>query len=1094
MKKNTKNPPYSRCKYFCILIICALLANLNIDYASASLSYSQATQLKVNAKHQTLKGVFDQIEKTSEFILLYDNDAVDPNQKVDISLSENSTIDEILSSVLDTESVGYKISDRQVLIYKKDTPSKTSTAQNKSQNQFIVSGVVSDQSGEPLIGVGVLEVNNPNNGAITDLDGKYTIKITSPNSKLEFSYIGYEKQVIEVASRSQINISLKEKASELDEVIVVAYGVQKKSSVTGAIATVNSDALKTVTTPNVNAMLQGKVAGVQVLNTSGRPGEAAQIRIRGKGTLNSSVDPLWVIDGVVSGTGAQLNPNEIESISVLKDGAATALYGSRATNGVILVTTKSGRMGEHKIDVSAKLGVSYQHLGKFKLMNSRELYDYTSSMEGLDKFGILDTWFNESLLHTDTDWFDFATQTALSQNYTVSYTAGTEKTRSFLSADYYNEEGTVKGFDYTRFNIRSNNDYKVSNTLTLKTKIAGSYWHDDNKQHSLSSAMNYLPWDSPFNEDGSIKKGDEETEGWHGRDQSNYYYNNRLNWARGKQLGVSGTFGVVWNIKDYLTFESNNNIGYRYHLTESYTDPRGYKVSEGGALSTQNSYTTTRYTNQMFRFNKLIDNVHDISAFAGYEYSDYKYEWNTAISSFIAPGGEVHNTASTPKEITGNKSEWAMQSFFFNANYTYNKKYMGQFSYRVDGSSRFGKDNRYGGFYTIGAGWSIHEEDFMKDIEFVDQLKLRGSYGSVGNTPGSGDYGHMSTYTLDLNYMGQPAAFPNQLAFPGLTWEKCYETNIAVDARLFDRVNLSIDYYHKNTSDLLYSVRLPSITGYTSQYQNVGKVLNEGVEITLSGEIIKMKDIQWNVQANLGFNKATIKELYNGRQIVENLKIKREDESLDSWYLREWAGVDIHTGQPMWYIEDEEGNQTLTYDYDKATRKVLGSSNPKFSGGIMTDVSYKDFTLSAAFSFVSGNKIYHYSREFYDNDGAYLTYNSMKLKDGWSRWEKPGDIASHPKAIAGGNNASNKPSSRYLEDGSFFKMNNVSLIYNLPSNLIKKVGLKYASVSLTGENLFTITNFSGADAELAAGKDNGVSGTDLYPSVRRFSLGVNLTF
>ncbi|MDR0415392.1 MAG: TonB-dependent receptor plug domain-containing protein, partial [Prevotellaceae bacterium] len=347
-----------------------------------------------------------------------------------------------------------------------------------------VSGVVKTKTGEPLVGASVVEKGS-SNGVMTSADGSFSLSLSDPNGIVAISFIGYAGQDVPVNGVAFLNVTMEEDEKGLEEVIVVAYGTQKKSSVTGSLAVVTDAELKTVTTPNVNAMLQGKVAGVQVLNTSGRPGDAAQIRIRGKGTLNSSVDPLWVIDGVVGGTGAQLNPNEIATLTVLKDAAATALYGSRATNGVILVTTKSGRMGESKVDVSAKLGLAQQHLGNFRLMNSQELYDYTSAMSGKAEAGI-SGWFNEDLLKHNTDWYDFATQLALSQNYTVSYTVGNEKYRSFLSADFYTEEGTVKGFEYNRYSLRSNTDYVVNKRLTLKSKFSGSYWNDYNQQYSTA--------------------------------------------------------------------------------------------------------------------------------------------------------------------------------------------------------------------------------------------------------------------------------------------------------------------------------------------------------------------------------------------------------------------------------------------------------------------------------------------------------------------------------------------------------------------------------------------------------------------------------
>ncbi|MDL2244602.1 TonB-dependent receptor [Parabacteroides sp. PFB2-10] len=962
---------------------------------------------------------------------------------------------------------------------------------NLEQDRITVTGHVVSDSDEPLIGVNILE-KGTSNGTITDIDGNFTLDVANPEAVLVFSYIGFITEEVALNGKTQLSVVMEEDVAKIGEVIVVAYGTQKKSSVTGAISVVSAEKLKTVTSPNVNSMLQGKVAGVQVLNSSGRPGDAATIRIRGKGTLNSSVDPLWVVDGVVSGTGAQLNPNEIETISVLKDAAATALYGSRATNGVILVTTKTGRMGESKIDVSAKFGISKLTLGKFNLMNSQELYDYTQSMDNLENSGIL-TWFNKDVLAYDTDWFDIATQNAFTQNYTVSYTFGNEKIRSFLSGDYYDAEGTIKGFEYQRYNLRSNTDYKVNDRLTLKAKFSGSYWQDDNKQHSIYSAMTYLPWDYPYNPDGSVRKGTEKD--WHGRDASNYLYNLQWNYDRGKQLGITANLGFDYRFTDYLVFESNNNIGYRYHLTEGYTDPRSTSgAADNGHLRASNTFYTSRYANQLLRFNKIVNNIHEMSAFLGYEYSDYKQESNNAEGRGIPGGAEVLGVASNAYAVGGGKNEWAMQSVYFNANYTYNDRYMAQFSYRVDGSSRFGKNDRYGGFFTFGLGWALDQEEMVKKIDFIDQLKLRASYGSIGNTPGSGNYGYMSVYSLSTNYNGVPSAFPKRLGNYALSWEKCYETNIALDARLFDRVGLNIDYYNKNTSDLLYQVSLSSITGYDSQYQNIGAVKNEGVEVTISPDLIRTKDFLWTLDFNIGFNKSKIKKLYEGKPQISGNKILEEGIAIDTWYMEEWAGVDVQTGDPMWYIYNEDGSRTQTTDLSKATRVKQGSSNPDFTGGLMTSLSYKGLSLSGAFTFVSGNNIYHSARQFYDNDGAYITFNSMNLKDGWNRWEKPGDIATHPKPVAGGNKDSQKRSGRYLEDGSYFRLNSLTLSYDLPANLLKKAKIKYASISLSGENLFTITSFSGPDPEIGAGKDNGDPGTDVYPLSRQFTLGVNLSF
>lgn len=1048
-----------------------------------------AKKVTLSMRNATLTEVFNEIKRQTRLVFVSNADDMKNASRTNAEY-RNATVTAVLDDLLKNQNLGYKITADYVTIFKKEAPS---TKEGRSSQ---VSGRVVSAAGEPMVGVTVLE-KGTNNGVITTVDGQFSLKLSKPDGIVLFSMLSYrEQEITPPHGQKNITITMEELFTSMDEVVVVAYGTQRKSSVTGSISTVSSKELMTVSSPNVNTMLQGKVAGVQVINTSGRPGEAAKIRIRGKSSLGgeSTSDPLWVVDGVISGTGSQLNPNDIETISILKDASATALYGSRATNGVILVTTKSGRMGENRMDVNVKFGLAQRHLGNFKLMGGEELYNYTMSMDRLPT----DSWLydREKLLSHDTNWYDFATQNGFSGNYTLSYTMGTDRVRNFLSGDYYRETGTMRGYTYERFTIRDNIDIKVTDRFNVHFRVAGSYWNDDNQQHDTEAAMTYLPWDYPYNPDGSIRTGKESD--WHGRDAKNYLYNTNLNWARGKELGINGTFAFDYRITDWLTFESNNNIGYKLNRTEEYTDPKaiGAEVYHGG-ISNSTYLVTTRYTNQLLRFNLLHKERHLFSAFVGYEFSDYFYENTTAEGRSIPAGSEVLGVAAEAYAVGGTKYGNAMQSVYFNANYTYNDRYNAQISFRTDGSSKFGPQNRYGNFWTAGAGWSINKEEFMKDVKWVDHLKLRGSYGLIGSQLSLGNYSYMSTYSLSLAYNGIPAAFPNVLGNNRLTWEKCYEANVAIDARLFDRLGLVVDFYHKNTSDLLYSAPLSSLSGFTSQYQNVGSLVNKGIEITLSPDLIRTKDWNWTMDINFGLNRNKITSLANNdKDQINGNYIFRVGEDRDTFYLPEWAGVDVYTGQPLWYEVAQDGEKTLTSEYSKATKVLAGSAAPKWFGGIQTSISYKNFTLSAVGSFVFGNKIFHYARQFYDNDGAYPTYNSMSLKSGtnWKRWEKPGDIATHPQAIWGGNSNSNQASTRYIEDGSYFRLNNVTLNYDLPKRWLSKIRMSRAQVYVTGENLFTITKFSGADVEVGIGKDNGISGLDVYPSARRFTFGLNLSF
>ena len=483
----------------------------------------------------------------------------------------------------------------------------------------------------------------------------------------------------------------------------------------------------------------------------------------------------------------------------------------------------------------------------------------------------------------------------------------------------------------------------------------------------------------------------------------------------------------------------------------------------------------------MIRFEKSFGK-HKVNALGAYEYTRHFYESTSAEGRGIQPGREILDVTTGIKSIGGYKDAIATQSALFNANYDYDNRYMGQVSYRMDESSCFGKNNRMGHFFTVSGGWNIQNEVFFESLrESIDQLKVRVSYGSLGNTPGA-YYGHYPLYS-SMMYNDEVAYFPSQMGNADLSWEKCYTTNIGIDARFFDRFGVTIDLYNKNTSDLLYYAPLPNISGYTGQYKNVGAINNKGIEISLNADVIRTSKFQWTSDFNIGFNRNRVTELYGGKPELKGLKRLEEGRDMDEWYLREWAGVDPANGSPLWYTTDENGNRVTTDSYNKADRVYCGSAAPKFTGGWMNSFTYKGFTLTANFDFVYGNLLYNQSRELLDSDGAYADYNSMKLKSGWKRWEKEGDIATHPKAINGGNKNSNKSSSRYLEKGNYFSLRNLSLGYSIPEKLCGKLGLQRVNVSCSADNLFTFTPFSGVSPQLSDSSTDGYAGT-IYPLSR----------
>lgn len=1035
---------------------------------------SQETKVSISKNNKPIREILGEIERQTDYLFVYSEKEVDVNQRKTVNVSQQRVAD-VLSSLFRSTNVGYAMEGHNIMLMAKTT--QTDAAQQKRH----ITGVVKDIKGETIIGANIM-IKGTGTGVSTNIDGEFSIEAAA-GEELIVSFIGYLTQTIKIDSQKTLNIKLLEDTKTLEEVVVVGYTVQTKSAVTGSVAVVKADKLRDVNTLEVGSMLQGKVSGVYVSGSSGEPGQASKIRIRGKGTLNSSVSPLWVVDGVIVGEDPGLNPNEIDNISVLKDGSATALYGSRAANGVIVVTTKRGEYDANKYSVSVNAGVSLLSTGRLEMMNSQELYDYQKSWNN-------QSWFTEELLKHNTDWFKEASKPGLYTNANITYTGSSGRMRSFVMADYYREEGAIKDFTLDRFTFRSNNDVKFTDRFTMSTKISGSLSRTDSQQRSVYNTYLYLPWDFPYNEDGSIRSGQEQD--WRGRDGINDMYDLQWNWSRSKKLTVDGTINFNYQITDWLRFESNNYIRYISNRSETYTDKRSRSgQSDKGSLSNSNSLLTKQFTNQMIRFEKSFGK-HKVNALGAYEYTRHFYESTSAEGRGIQPGREILDVTTGIKSIGGYKDAITTQSALFNANYDYDNRYMGQVSYRMDESSCFGKNNRMGHFFTVSGGWNIQNETFFESLrESVNQLKVRVSYGSLGNTPGA-YYGHYPLYS-SMMYNDEVAYFPSQMGNADLSWEKCYTTNIGIDARFFDRFGVTIDLYNKNTSDLLYYAPLPNISGYTGQYKNVGAINNKGLEISLNADVIRTSKFQWTSDFNIGFNRNRVTELYGGKPELKGLKRLEEGRDMDEWYLREWAGVDTANGSPLWYTTDENGKRTTTDSYNKADRVYCGSAAPKFTGGWMNSFSYKGFTLTVNFDFVYGNLLYNQSRELLDSDGAYADYNSMKLKSGWKRWEKEGDIATHPKAINGGNKNSNKSSSRYLEKGNYFSLRNLSLGYSIPEKLCGKLGLQRVNVSCSADNLFTLTPFSGVSPQLSDSSTDGYAGT-IYPLSRRIVFGLNVSF
>ncbi len=1086
-----------------LVVAACLLAGTPFVSGTVSASELQTQYMSVQAESTTLKELFDLIEAKFNYSFLIRNNDIDLNERITLDMS-NRSVEEILRNALKNQHADFVVNDNRIIVYKalskQEKDAQTSLEkQIAQQTQKVVGTVVDAVTGEPVIGANIV-VKGTSTGTSTDFDGQFTLDVPA-GATLVISYIGYVDHEVK-ATNGNMTIRIKEDTQNLEEVVVVGYGVQKKESLTGAMQVVGSEKLTDATTPSVENLLSGKAPGVYVTAGGGQPGAAGKVVIRGKSTVNGSTDPLWIIDGVIVGSSAgSLNPADIESMSILKDAASTAIYGSQGANGVIIVTTKKGKTGKASISVSAKMGISQLNKGNFEMMTRDELYGYYKSFANQEV--IPDDVWNKINKGNNYNWWDEGTKTGFAQDYNISISGGSDKIKTYTSIGIYDENGAVKDYDYTRYNFRFNVDYQATDWLTIKPKVWATRSDIMDTQAPLNALYENMPWDSPYDDNGDLIQT-LRPNSWVSSDHDNYLFDSQWNYKKTTKYEFMGNFDFDIKFTDWLTFSSVNNYKYGNIALKDYSDPRSSTgQSDEGKLEDKTTTTYRIYSNQLLRFNKVFDK-HSINAILAYEWNTFTEKITDQIASGFAPGFSVADAAIVPKKAKGSQEEWAVQSYLFNANYAYDNRYLLSFSFRRDGASNFGTDAKYGNFFSISGGWNIHQEEFFH-ADWVQQLKLRASYGSVGNRP-TELYPQYALYSMGTGYNGLPGAIISQVENKDLTWEKTYTAGVGIDAILFDRVTINLDYYNKKTTDLLYPVPLPGVTGVISVFRNVGSVKNNGLEASVAVDILKGGDWNWNVAANIGLNRNKVTDLYGDKAeiVVSNAKagiigpidkVLKQGEDVDTWYGTEWAGVDPETGSPLWYTTNEAGERVTTSDYSDASKHqvIVGKQTPNFYGGFSTDLSWKNFDLSAVFGYSVGGKIFNYDRTVYDSDGAYTSYNQQKLLSDWNRWEKPGDIATHPKAEYGNKSQSCKTSSRYLESASYLRLRNLTIGYNVP---LKLNFVSNCRVFASGENLFVISGFSGIDPELPANTDAGKAGvaSSPYPQTRKFMFGLNVTF
>lgn len=912
----------------------------------------------------------------------------------------------------------------------------------------------------------------------------------------------------------KINKQDSVRSKKIEEVIVVGYKKQRKETLTSSVASVSADQLRDVTNPDFQTMLQGKMPGVVAGVSSGQPGSKPVMRIRGISSLQANNDPLYVVDGVIMHGTPDIAPEQIEEISVLKDAAATALYGSRGASGVIIVTTKGGKGNSITLDV--RNAFKFFNRGNFRPMNSQEQKDrfLQFAANGANIYQSLSSVAGYNINNLDQitenfDWLKAAQQVGIANDLNLSFSKSSEGSRTYINAGYYKEEGTVKGYNYDRLTFRINNETQVKEWLKVSPKLFFKYDQVFDQEYSIFDGIMKMPWDNPFLPNGTPKNTvDNQNIPWFSRDRGNYFVDRNKNYAKNNVLEGQGNLDFEIKLTKNLKFISSNALTYYGYDGMIYNDPTSISTRDrGGTLYNENRIRWTKYTNQMLRYENTWAEKHKFNALLAYEYMDYMYKANGARVRNILAGTEVISSGAAPDgRPFGVKNEYAFQSILSNAEYAYDDKYLFQASIRTDQSSRFTPEYSRGWFWALSAGWNVTNENFMQSLKkSITRLKLRASYGLQGNAPDNtfnyGTYNLSSTNT----YMDQLSLYPNQLGNRSLKWETIYQTNIGTDITLFKRINIVFDYYNKETKDLISSIPIPYMTGFESKLVNVGTLRNRGIEIAVEGDIIRSSNFSWNLGFNFARNRATFIDLYSNNQmeidIVNNRQLpyrRTIGEGLYTYYLKEWAGVNAQTGDPQWYrVDPNTGERSIVNRWQDATFQHLTNKSrlPDFTGGANTSVRYKSFSLSASIYFSKGGYIYNTERALMDSDGIYPYYNQMAMRNDWVRWSpnntpEQNAKATHPSLILNDGRGSNLGSTRYLEDASFLKIRSISFAYDVPKKMIPGNTLKNLRVYVNLENFFRFDNFSGMDPEAGITNDTYYK----YPVPRSFTMGLSVAF
>ncbi len=964
--------------------------------------------------------------------------------------------------------------------------------------QTVVKGRVTDESNnQTLPGVSVA-IRGTTLGTITDINGDFSLTVRSANDVLVFSYIGYTPKEITVGAQTNIDVALTMNVVTLDELVVMGYSSKKRTEITSAVTTLSSDKLLDVTSNDVGTMLQGKVSGIQVINSSGAPGSSSEIRIRGISSMSAPQGPLYVVDGIIGGT---FDPNDVETITVLKDAGATGMYGSQANGGVVVVTTKKAKSAKPQFEFKAVYGFRTADHGNVNMMDTKTLYDYQREyFRDPNLYVVDDRKFKEarpaSILDVNTDWLSEAFKPGRIQNYYLSSAGKSDKLSYYIGASYYDEEGTFVNSFYKRANLRANTTYKFSDRVSLTNNINLSGSTNRGTDYmNIYYAYTSMPWDNPYDADGNARSFKATEDVIWSKDKINPIQAAENSELSNKSFNFDYDIDLSVKISDWLTFSTTNRLSAYSSMDKEYYAKAADNLSYYGTgfVSTQSSLSYSGITTNLLKFN-FDKPSSSFSGLVGFEAQGSNYDFITGSGMGIPEGLRVPSVASGQYLISGAPSNSVMQSFISQLNYNYIGRYFFSASYRIDQSSQFAPNKRTAQFPSVSAAWLISNEDFAKNITAISNLKLKVSWGKTGMKD-IGPYRYMEMFSFSSQYDAQPAAVPTQMANPDLTWEQTDQLNAGIEIGLLKRINLEVNFYRNNTKDLLVERALPPSGGFRTQWQNTGSDMNSGVEVSLNAEIIKTTDFNWSVDFSIGYNKNKLSGFGNDTILTSNsygvTQVYHDGSPLYSWYAKEYYGIDPADGSVLWVGKD--GN--TTHEYQNARYIEYGTPMPKYQGGFATDFKYKAFSLRSNFSFLWGNKIFNYFRRYVDSDLQETQFNVMMPRDDYKLWQKPGDIATKPLP----QNARNSfdPSTRFIDDGSFLKIRNITLAYDLPKSVVSKMKLSGMTLALTMDNVLTFTNFWGQDPEVSIDPNSGnLPGYAefKYPNNKQYLLSLNIRF